>query len=45
MAKITAKFRERALLVLWYAADEQMKKVRYHNMLWDDIREFVSILG
>ena len=45
MAEITAKFQERALLVLQYAADEEMKKVRYHDMLRDDIREFVSISG
>ena len=39
------KFRERALLAQQYAADEEMKKVRYHDMLRDDIREFVSFLG
>ena len=42
MAEITAKFRERALLVLQYAADEEMKKARYHEMLRSDIRQFVS---
>ena len=45
MAKITSKFRERALFVLQYVAGEEMKKVGYHDMLMDDIREFVSILG
>lgn len=42
MAEITAKFRERALLVPQYVADEEMKKARYHEMLRDDIRQFVS---
>ena len=42
MAEITAKFRERALLVPQYAADEEMKKARYHEMLRSDIRQFVS---
>ena len=36
--EITAKFRERALLVLQYVADEEMKKARYHEMLRSDIR-------
>ena len=45
MTEITAKFRERAFLVLQYVADEEMKKVRYHDMLRDNIREFVSLLG
>ena len=44
-AEITSMFRERALLVPQYATDEEMKKVRYHDMLWDDIRDFVSIFG
>ena len=42
VAKTPAKFRERALLVPQYVADEDMKKARYHEMLRDDIREFVS---
>ena len=33
VAEITSKFRERALLVPQYAADEKMKKARYHEML------------
>ena len=45
VAEITAKFQEKALLVPHYATDEEMKKVRYHDMLWDDIREFMSISG
>ena len=43
VAEITAKFRERTLLVPQYAADEEMKKMRFHDMLWDDIREFLSL--
>lgn len=43
--KITSMFRERALLVLQYVVDEEMKKMRYHDMLRDDIRKFVSISG
>nr|KAJ0224671.1 hypothetical protein LSAT_V11C100043830 [Lactuca sativa] len=42
VAEITAKFGERALLVPQYVADEEMKKARYHEMLRDDIRQFVS---
>lgn len=45
MAEITANFLGRALLVPQYAADEEMKKNRYHNMLRSDIREFVSYLA
>ena len=45
MAKFTAKFCERTILVLQYAINEKMKKMRYHDMLRDDIREFVSISG
>lgn len=45
VAEITAKFRERALLVPQYIADEEMMKTRYHDMLRDDIREFVSFSG
>lgn len=41
MAQITAKFRERALLVPQYAANEEMKKMRYHDMLTTDISDFV----
>lgn len=42
MVEITAIFRERALLVPQYVADEDMKKARYHEMLRSDIRQFVS---
>ena len=42
MADITAKFRERALLVPRYVGDEEMQKTRYHDMLRADIREHVS---
>lgn len=42
VAEITAKFRERALLVTQYVADEEMKKTRYHEMLRSDIRQMVS---
>lgn len=35
-------FRERALLVPQYVADEEMKKARYHEMLQSDIHQFVS---
>ncbi|XP_042752697.1 zinc finger BED domain-containing protein RICESLEEPER 2-like [Lactuca sativa] len=45
IAEITAKFRERALLVLQYVADEEMMKTRYHAMMRDDIWEFVSFSG
>ena len=38
MAEITAKFREKVLLVPQYATDEEMKKVRYNDVLWDDFR-------
>ncbi|KAL7605587.1 hypothetical protein Lser_V15G15349 [Lactuca serriola] len=42
VAEITAKFRERALLIPQYAEEEEMKKDRYHEMLRSDIRQFVS---
>ena len=42
VAKITAKFRERALLVPQYAGDEDMRKTCSHDMLRADIREHVS---
>ena len=42
VAEITAKFRERALLVPQYARDEDMRRTRYHDMLRADIREHVS---
>ena len=42
VAEITAKFRERALLVPQYAGDEDMRRTRYHDMLRADIREHVS---
>ena len=32
-------------MVSHYAVHEEMKKVRYHDMLRYDIREFVSISG
>ena len=43
--EITAKFRERALLGPQYTTDEVMKKTSYHDMLRDDIREFVLFSG
>ena len=43
MAGITAKFWERVFLVPQYVTDDEMKQVRYHDMLRDDIRKFVSI--
>lgn len=33
VAEITAKFRKRALLIPLCVADEDMKKMRYHDML------------
>ena len=45
VAEITAKFQERALLIPPYATDEDMRRTRYHSMLRDDIREFVSFIG
>ena len=45
MAEITAKFREQALLIPQYATDEDMRRMRYHSMLRDDIRDFVSFTG
>lgn len=45
MAEITTKFRERALLVSQYAANEEMKKTRYRDILRDTIRDFVSFSG
>ena len=41
VAEITAKFRERALLVPQYAGVEDMRRTRYHDMLRADIREHV----
>lgn len=43
MVEITDKFRERSLLVPQYIADEEVKKKRCHEMLWDNIWEFVSL--
>ena len=43
VVEITAKFRERALLALRYGADDEMKKMRHHDILRDDIWEFMSI--
>ena len=45
MAEITAKFRERALLIPQYAEDEDLRRTQYHSMLREDIREFVSFTG
>ncbi|XP_052621903.1 uncharacterized protein LOC111883756 [Lactuca sativa] len=42
VAEITAKFRERALLVPQYAGDDEMQRTRYHDMLRAEIREHVS---
>ena len=42
VAEITAKFRERALLVPQYAGDKEMKKTWYHDMLRVDIQKYVS---
>ena len=38
---IISKFRERALLIPQYTADEEMRKTQYHDLLRFDIREFV----
>lgn len=43
MTEITTEFRERALLVPHYVADNEMRKMRYHDIFMDDIREFVRI--
>lgn len=45
VAELNAKFWERDLLVPQYVVDEEMKKVRYHDMMQDDIRKFMSISG
>mgnify|MGYP001545561034 CR=1 FL=1 len=45
VAEITAKFREQTLLIPQYATDEEMRQTRYHSMLRNDIREFVSFTG
>ena len=37
VAEITGVFHERALLVPQYVVDKEMKKVRYHYMLNDEI--------
>ena len=42
VAEITAKFRERSLLVPQYAGDEEMKKTGYHDMLRADIQKYVN---
>lgn len=42
VAEIIAKFRERALLIPQYATDKDMRRTRYHSMLREGIREFVS---
>lgn len=36
-------FCERAFLVPQYVVDEEIKKVRYHDMKKDEIREFFSM--
>lgn len=43
MVEIAAKFRGRAPLVMQYVAHEEMRKTRYHDMLRNDIREFVNM--
>ena len=45
MGEITAKFRERALLVPRYPVHKEMKKIRYHDKLIDEIKQFVSFSG
>ena len=45
VVEITSKFREWDLLVLQYNVDEEIMKKRYHDMLREDIREFVSVSG
>ena len=45
VVEITAKFRERALLVPQYVGDEDMRRTRYHDMRRADIREHVSFLA
>ena len=42
VADITTIFWERELLLPQYAAEEEIKKVRYHEILRSDIRQFVS---
>lgn len=43
VAEITAKYKESALLARQYAVDEEIKKTKYHEMIEDDIRPFVSM--
>lgn len=43
VAEITTIFRERALLISQYTTKEEIKNTRYHDMLRDEIREFVSM--
>lgn len=43
MENITSRFREKALLVPQYDRDEEMKKMRYQDMLKENIRMFVII--
>lgn len=43
VAQIMTKFQESALLVPSYVPDEEIKKTIYHDMLRDNIQEFVSI--
>ena len=40
--EIIAKFRERVMLVPHYVADEEINKTRYHDLLRDDIKDFMS---
>lgn len=37
--------RERNLMVLQYSTYEEMKKTRYHNILREDITEFIRFLA
>lgn len=43
MEEIIAKFIEMGLLVWQYAGNEDMKKNMYHDMLRNDIMDFVSV--
>lgn len=45
IADMTTRFRERGLLVPQCVMYEEMKMKRCHNMLCDNIREFVIMLG
>lgn len=43
VVEIIAQFQERDLLVLQYVTKKEMRKMRYHDMLRDNIQEFVSM--